>query len=389
MKLQDDVVMASAPSSLTAGEKEGAVAAGVAVVVMAALTVVLGVFAGPKPAPPPVYVPPKAVAAARLPVAPPPPAPQALQNELTRIAERFDQPVGMAVMDVGSGWVASVDGGGVYPQQSVSKLWVAISVLDAVDQGRLRLDQQVVMQDRDRSVFFQPLTALIRKEGYPLSIHDLLGHALSESDNSANDKLLSLVGGADGVLKVLQRKGLAGLKVGAPEHELQSAIAGLTWDPAYGRGRVFEEVRSHLPTSVRDAALKAYLDDPADGVSPASIAKALAALKRGEVLSPGSTAVMLDLMAKARTGPRRLKGGLPHGWAIAHKTGTGPDWRGASVGINDVAVITAPDGHDYAVAVMIRRTSKGVPARLEMMQQVSRAVVQAWRSDPGHELRRG
>ena len=50
------------------------------------------------------------------------------------IARRFRQPVGMAVMEVDQGWIAAVDGDGVYPQQSVSKLWVAISVLDAVDQ---------------------------------------------------------------------------------------------------------------------------------------------------------------------------------------------------------------------------------------------------------------
>jgi beta-lactamase class A len=389
MKLQDGAASLAVPADLAAGEKEGAIAAACAVAVMAILAIAMAVFVGPKAAPPPARAPARAAQPARPPPPAPPEAPAALQAELDRIARRFDQPTGMAVMDIGSGWTAAVDGDGVYPQQSVSKLWVAVGVLDAVDQGRLKLDQQVVMEDSDRSVFFQPLTILIRKDGYRISLHDLLGRALSQSDNAANDKLLSLVGGAGGVAKVLRRKGLTGLQVGAPERELQAAIAGLTWDPSYGYGRVFQQVRARLPESVRDAALKAYLDNPPDGVSPAAIARALAALKQGKVLSPGSTAVMLDLMAKARTGPRRLRGGLPRGWSIAHKTGTGPDWRGASVGINDVAVITAPDGRDYAVAVMIRRTSKGVPARLEMMQQVSRAVVAAWRADQRKTPRRG
>jgi beta-lactamase class A len=87
---------------------------------------------------------------------------------------------------------------------------------------------------------------------------------------------------------------------------------------------------------------------------------------------------MLDIMAKARTGPRRLRGALPAGWHIAHKTGTGQDWRGASVGINDVALLTAPDGAVYSVAVMIRRTRQPVPRRLEMMQEVTKAVVDDW-----------
>ena len=92
------------------------------------------------------------------------------------------------------------------------------------------------------------------------------------------------------------------------------------------------------------AAMAAYLAEPLDGVAPAAITAALAALSRGELLSPASTQRLVGLMAQARTGPRRLKGGLPAGWSIAHKTGTGQDFQGASVGINDVGLLTAaPD----------------------------------------------
>jgi beta-lactamase class A len=86
-------------------------------------------------------------------------------------------------------------------------------------------------------------------------------------------------------------------------------------------------------------------------------------------------------MERARTGPRRLKGGLPAGWSIAHKTGTGQDLAGFSVGINDVGLLTAPDGRTYAVAVMLRRTRHSVPARLAFMQSVSRAVAAQWERD--------
>jgi beta-lactamase class A len=86
-------------------------------------------------------------------------------------------------------------------------------------------------------------------------------------------------------------------------------------------------------------------------------------------------------MGECRTGSSRLRAGLPRGWEIAHKTGTGPDWRGASVGINDVGLVTAPDGHAYAVAVMMRQTRQPVPVRLRLMQAVSRAVAAAWGRD--------
>ena len=128
----------------------------------------------------------------------------------------------------------------------------------------------------------------------------------------------------------------------------------------------FQHAREQLPREVREAALEAYLASPLDGTSPAAITAALGALHRGELLSTEATARLIGLMREARTGPRRLKGGLPDGWIIAHKTGTGQDFQGASLGINDVGLITAPDGRTYAVAVMMRRTRHSVPARLAL-----------------------
>jgi len=90
---------------------------------------------------------------------------------------------------------------------------------------------------------------------------------------------------------------------------------------------------------------------------------------------------MLDTMARATTGPNRLKGGLPAGWRIAHKTGTGQDFQGASIGINDVGLITAPDGRTYAVAVFLQRTHKPVSERLAFMQAVSQALVAHWEQE--------
>jgi beta-lactamase class A len=314
------------------------------------------------------------------PVANAPQAPASLQARLTEIAETYGEPVGIAVSDVTAGWVAQVNGNQPFPQQSVSKTWVAIAVMDAVDAGRVRLEDTVLLTDADRSVFFQPVSANITPEGYPIKVKDLLRRALVTSDNAANDKLMRLVGGPEAVRDIIERKGLDGITVGAEERHLQARIAGMVWKDSYGDGS-FNQVRARLKPEVRDAAMAAYLANPLDGATPVGIVRALSGLKLGQLLSPNSSQVILDDMADARTGPRRLRGGLPPGWSIAHKTGTGQDWRGASVGINDIALITAPDGHVYAVAVMIRRTRQPVPARLEMMQSVTRAVAQTWKAD--------
>ena len=102
---------------------------------------------------------------------------------------------------------------------------------------------------------------------------------------------------------------------------------------------------------------------------------ALARLKRGELLSPESSQRLLSIMSNTKTGPQRLKGGLQQGWHLSHKTGTGQVLGSVQAGYNDIGVITAPDGHSYALAVMIRRTSAPLVQRMQAMQATVRAVI--------------
>jgi beta-lactamase class A len=80
-------------------------------------------------------------------------------------------------------------------------------------------------------------------------------------------------------------------------------------------------------------------------------------------------------MSNTRSGPRRLKGGRAEGWVVSHKTGTGQFWNGQQSGYNDVGVLFAPDSSPYAVAVMIGGTQRPTLERMEMMQDVTRAVI--------------
>lgn len=323
---------------------------------------------------------PQARAAAVPPTRPRPPAgPAALQARLDAIARAYGEPVGIAVADIENGWASSVRGDEFFPQQSVSKTWVAMAVLDAVDRGLLSIDSPVTMTLADRSVFNQPLGRSLDANGLVTDIPNLLRHALSFSDNSANDTLIRLIG-LDAVREALVRHGLGNIHMGADERHLQARIAGLVWKQDYSEGRNFEAARAKLDPEARREAMAAYLRDPLDGATPIAVVQALGALYRGEILSPRSRALLFNPLSNSRTGPGRLRGGLPAGWHIAHKTGTGQDLGGASIGINDIAILTAPDGHAYAVAVFIRRTAKPVRERLAMMQEVTRAVAETWRS---------
>lgn len=298
-----------------------------------------------------------------------------LAPAIARLGRDFDGRVGIAVRKRGCVWTVGHALDRRMPQQSVSKLWVAIAVLDAVDRGRLSLDQRVALSRDDFVVFNQPLRAAVLQRGsVVLKVRDLLTHSLIHSDNLANDRLLRLVGGPEAVRAMLRRKGLAGIGFGPGERLLQSRTAGLVWRPSYAAGNNFNIARARLPMATRRAALRRYLDDPADGATAGGIAWALTAVHRGDVLSASSRAFLLNVLGRVRSGPLRLKAGAPPNWTVRHKTGTGQILGATATGFNDVALIESPDGDSYAIAVLIAETTQPIARRTELMQAVSRTV---------------
>jgi beta-lactamase class A len=313
---------------------------------------------------------------AAAPVRPVPTAPPYLRDRIDELGHGFNGRVGIAVRAIDDGWSTGWKADELYPQQSVSKLWVSIAAMDAVDKGRVSLDDRVTLTRSDLTLFHQPIRDLILGGGaYTTSLSDLMVRAITTSDNTANDKLMRSVGGPGAVRDMIRDKQLGAIRFYDGERALQSRIAGLIWSPSYSIGTAFWQARNALPLSVRKAAFKRYVEDPYDGASPTAIVNALARLKRGELLSPASTMRLLNIMSNTKTGANRLKGGLAPGWVLNHKTGTGQELRGQQAGYNDIGILTAPDGKSYSVAVMIKLTSVPLPVRMTLMNNVVRSVI--------------
>jgi beta-lactamase class A len=271
---------------------------------------------------------------------------RALEAEIRAIGQGFNGDIGIAVEDVQSGWTAAYDGDTFFPQQSVSKFWVALTALDKADRGELSLNNPVTLHKEDITLFHQPIAAQIGADGYTTTIAELMTRALQQSDNTCNDAVLWRAGGPEAVRAFLRDKGISGIRFGPGERLLQSGIAGITWHQSYAYDGGFYKARDALPASERRAAFERYIANPMDGAQPLGVVDALSRLKRGEP-----------------------------GWTLSHKTGTGQVLGGIQAGYNDIGVITGPDGHSYAMAVMIRRTSAPLQQRMHAMQSVVHAVI--------------
>lgn len=261
-----------------------------------------------------------------------------------------------------------------FPLQSVMKLIVAFAALDAVDQGRWRLDDAVLVRKQDLSLNVQPIAKLVGADGYRTTVGDLVRRAVIESDSAATDLLIARLGGTSALAESMARHHVAGIRVDRDERHLQTDIVGLTWRPEFVDADLLDREIRRVPERERDRAFEAYQNDPRDTATPAGMAAFLIRLVNGELLSETSTAFLLQAMKECTTFPDRLKAGVPASWEIAHKTGTSNTWRGVTAATNDVGILRAPDGTVIVIGAFLADSPASSVERAEVLAAISRLV---------------
>lgn len=83
-------------------------------------------------------------------------------------------------------------------------------------------------------------------------------------------------------------------------------------------------------------------------------------------------------MTETRTGPNRLRGRLPEGTAVAHKTGSSRTVDGVTAATNDLGIVSLPDGQRLAVAVFVTDSPADDAVRERVIADVARAAYDAW-----------
>lgn len=304
------------------------------------------------------------------------PAEATLQSALDGLAARAAPGVlGVAVLDLGDGRLTGVNADRPFPMQSVFKAPLGAAVLAQVDTGRVSLDQVVSLTRADLSPPYSPIAdAWPGRSRY--TVRELLELTVGGSDNTGADVLLRMIGGPSAATRYLRNKGVIGMRIDRYEREFQPEASGMglfreAWigEPAY------VAARDAVPVERRRAALRSYLADSRDTSTPRASTSFLAKLAAGELLSPRSTALLIDIMTRTQTGAKRLKAGLPVGTMIAHKTGSGRTDLGVSPAINDIGIVTLPGGRRFAIASYLKGSTLPEDAREALHVEVARAAV--------------
>lgn len=226
--------------------------------------------------------------------------------------------------------------GELFAYASTFKLFLAACVLGRVQDGRDRLDRRILVRERDM-VTHAPATG--PAVGSTMTIAELCRAAVELSDNPAANILLRELGGLESFQSWYRGIGDAVTRVDRYETALNSALPG----------------------------------DPRDTTSPGQAVANLERVLLGGLLAPRLLQLLETWLLETPTGAGRIKAGVPAGWRVAHKTGTG-----ARNSYNDIGMIRPPSGPPVAIAVYYTGASAATPEQLDaVVAAATRAVVDA------------
>ncbi|MBD0371842.1 MAG: class A beta-lactamase, subclass A2 [Pyrinomonadaceae bacterium] len=271
-----------------------------------------------------------------------------LQAQIEQIAAAARGRVGVQAVLLETGASAALNSKEHFPMQSVYKVPIGMAVLAQVDAGKIKLEQRVRVEKSDYLKKEQHSPIRDRNpDGVELSVAELLRFAVSESDGVASDVLLRLAGGAEAVGKYLSELKVSDIIVANTEKEI-----GQDWQTQYR-----------------------------NWASPEAAIQLLRAIYERRGLSEQSNALLLKFMTESPTGPKRLKGLLPKGAVVAHKTGTsGVNSSGINAATNDIGIITLPNGRHVAIAVFVSDSPADEATREAVIAKIAKAVWDKWGS---------
>lgn len=234
----------------------------------------------------------------------------ALAPALARLAHGTEGLVAVTVGDLLTGRAIAINGGVNLPAASTIKIAVMVEVYRQISVGRFTLSRTVTLLDRDRDCGYGRLCD--KPWGSQYRVADLLYDMIDESDNTATNMLIRLVG--------RQSINQTMLGMGLMQTRLDDSI--------------------HSDGAIRIRGLRTSADD---------MLKLLSMLSARQVVDTDSSDMMLALLAGQRHNSL-LPAPLPKDLVIAHKTGTLHDT------LIDVGIVEL-DGAPYVICAFATHLS--------------------------------
>lgn len=294
-----------------------------------------------------------------------------LKVQIEGVIQGVEEKVGVAIKHLESGEELYLNGDINFPMASVFKIPIFVEVMAQVKDGKLSLEEEIRIQKPDQHMGSGMLSDL-DAPGIALSIRNLINLMMFISDNSATDILLTRVG-AENVNARMRQLGIADITVNRTCQHLIMDYLGM--DHAKYQGLSLHEVltdyrmmREENPETVAKAKTN-FSSILKDQSTPRAMNKLLELIFQRKIIDEASCDFIIEVMLECQTGRGRIKGDLPRGAKVAHKTGT----IGGTV--NDSGIIYLPDGMGHvAISLFTKDMDIDTGDVEEIIAQISRFV---------------
>jgi len=269
-----------------------------------------------------------------------------LQRKFDQIADTINGNLGVSALHIETGESISFNGNKKFPMQSVYKFPIAMVMLHEIDAGNFSLEDTVAIS---KSEYIPKAGHSPIRDKYPngasLTIKEILEYNVSKSDGTACDVLLRLSGGTNKVQKNIHDLGVENIAISTTEM-VQVANDTIQYQNC---------------------------------TTPEAMNKLLEIFHNGIYLSKSSQYLLLKYMSISNQWfDRRIKGLLPLGTELAHKTGTARTYDGLTRATNDVGIITLPDGTHLAISIFISDSYDSQEKREMTIASAARVAYNYW-----------
>lgn len=265
-----------------------------------------------------------------------------LRQKIQQIASAADGKLGVAILDLEGKDTLTINGKGHFAMQSVYKFHLGLAVLNQIDKGKFKLDQKILVRKKD----LLPNTWSPLREKYPngeveIPLSELLQFTVAQSDNNGCDLLFNLMGSPKTVDTYIKSLGIKDVAISTTEQQMHQdpKVQFTNWS------------------------------------TPWSAVKLLEKFYQKKILSASTHDFMWKTLAEATTGSQKIKGLLPKGTIVAHKSGlSGTDAKGITAATNDIGIIRLPNGKHFAIAVFYGNTKMSDKESDKVIAEVSKAA---------------
>lgn len=265
-----------------------------------------------------------------------------LEQKINSILKNKKATVGVSVLGFENGFTYNKNADKKLPMQSVFKFHIAAAVLNAVDKGKLSLDQKIKLdQSNLLENTWSPLRDQYAGKNAEVPLSEVIEYTVAKSDNNGCDILLRLLGGTQTVQKFMDSKGVKGFQIKYNEEDMHK-----DWNVQY---------ENYSTTKSAVDVLKKFYD--------------------GKLLSKKSTDYLMKVLWSTSTGLNKMVEQLPKNTPVARKTGaSGKNDAGLTGAENEIGIITLPNGKHYALAVFVSNSTETDAVNCRMISDISREV---------------